>query len=229
MLPPLIRGEHKACFAVTEPDAGLDTTALKTKAERHGDGYVVTGQKIWISTAQVADKVLLLARTTPRDEVKRTTDGLSLFYTDLDRSRVEVRKIDKMGRHAVDSNKLFIDGLAVPADDLHRRGRQRLPIDPPRPESGAHPDRRRSGRHRPRGAARAAKYASERVVFGRPIGQNQGIQHPLAKCWMALEAADLMAMKAAALYDAGAAMRRRGQRGEISRRGGGVSRPARPR
>src|ERR1700719_1992534 len=90
MLPPLIRGEHKACFAVTEPDAGLNTTQIKTRAERVGDRYVISGQKIWISTAQVAHKALILARTTPLDRIRRKTDGLSLFYTDLDRSRVEV-------------------------------------------------------------------------------------------------------------------------------------------
>jgi acyl-CoA dehydrogenase len=113
MLPPLIRGEEKACFAVTEPDAGLDTGRITTRAERRGSRYVLTGQKIWTSTAQVADRVLILARTTPADRVARRTDGLSLFYAPLDRSRVEVREIPKMGRHAVDSNALFLDGLEV--------------------------------------------------------------------------------------------------------------------
>src|SRR6476661_4479902 len=117
MLPPLIAGKDKACFAVTEPDAGLDTTAIKVRAERRGDHYVLSGQKIWISTAQVANKILILARTTPIDQVKRKTQGLSLFYTDLDRSRVTIRTIDKMGRHAVDSNEMFFDGMTVPADD----------------------------------------------------------------------------------------------------------------
>jgi acyl-CoA dehydrogenase len=204
MLPPLIRGEHKTCFAVTEPDAGLDTTRIKVKAERHGDSFVITGQKIWISTAQVAHKIMLLVRTTPREEVKRKTDGLSLFYTDLDRSRIEIRKIEKMGRHAVDSNMLFFDRLVVPAADLigdEGNGfRQIL--------HGMNPERiliaaEAIGLGRA-ALRRAANYAKERVVFERPIGQNQGIAHPLAKCWMALEAADLMAMKAAALYDAGA-------------------------
>ncbi len=204
MLPPLIRGEHKTCFAVTEPDAGLDTTRIKTKAERRGDSYVISGQKIWISTAQVAHKMMILVRTTPREEVKRKTDGLSLFYTDLDRSRVEIRKIDKMGRHAVDFNMLFFDRLVVPAADLigeEGNGfRQIL--------HGMNPERiliaaEAVGLGRA-ALRRAANYAKERVVFDRPIGQNQGIAHPLAKCWMALEAADLMAMKAATLYDAGA-------------------------
>lgn len=203
MLPPLIRGEQKACFAVTEPDAGLNTARIKTRAVRHGDRYVISGSKIWISTAQVADKALILARTTPYEEVERKTDGLSLFYTDLDRRHVEIRGIPKMGRHAVDSNMLFFDGLAVPADDLiGREGdgfRQIL--------HGLNPERILIAAEAVgigRAALRkASDYARTRVVFDRPIGQNQGIQHPLARCWMTLEAADLMVMKAASLYDRG--------------------------
>jgi acyl-CoA dehydrogenase len=203
-LPPLIRGEDTACFAVTEPDAGLNTTRIKTRAERSGDSYIVTGAKIWISTAQVANKMLLLARTTPLEDVRHKTDGLSLFYTDLDRNRVEIRKIDKMGRHAVDSNMLFLDRLAVPASDLigvEGNGfRQIL--------HGMNPERiliaaEAVGLGRA-ALRRAAQYARERIVFDRPIGMNQGIQHPLARRWMELEAADLMAMKAATLYDSGA-------------------------
>src|SRR5208282_4541672 len=117
MLPSLIAGKERACFAVTEPNTGLDTTHLKTRAVRKGDRYVVDGQKVWISSAQVAEKILLLARTTPLEDVKSRTDGLSLFYTDLDRARVEVREIEKMGRKAVDSNQLFIDGLEIPVRD----------------------------------------------------------------------------------------------------------------
>jgi acyl-CoA dehydrogenase len=203
MLPPLIAGKDKACFAVTEPDAGLDTTALKLRAERRGNEYVLTGQKIWISTAQVANKILILARTTPLDEVKRRAEGLSLFYTDLDRGRVTVRVIDKMGRHAVDSNEMFFDGMVVPAADrigeegqgfrsiLHGMNPERVLIAAEAVGIGRAALRR------------AAAYARERVVFRRPIGQNQGIAHPLARCWMELEAADLMVMKAAALYDRG--------------------------
>src|ERR1700730_15294503 len=116
MLPPLVAGKDKACFAVTEPDAGLDTLNLKTKAVREGDIYLVSGQKIWISTAQVAHKMLILARTAPADAAKKT-GGLSLFYTDLDRRFVEVREIEKMGRKAVDSNQLFLDKLPVPVAD----------------------------------------------------------------------------------------------------------------
>jgi acyl-CoA dehydrogenase len=202
-LPPLIAGDEKACFAVTEPDAGLNTTQLKTRADRKGDRYVVSGAKVWISTAQVAEKMLLLARTTPLEEVKKPTQGLSLFYTDLDRRFVEVREIEKMGRKAVDSNQLFIDGLEVPEDDrigeegrgfeyiLHGMNPERILIAAEAIGLGKAALRR------------ATQYAKERVVFNRPIGKNQAIQHPLAECWMALEAANLMVFKAASLYDAG--------------------------
>jgi acyl-CoA dehydrogenase len=203
MLPPLVAGRDKACFAVTEPNAGLDTLNLKTRAERAGNGYVVSGQKIWISTAQVATKVLLLARTTPADRVAKRTDGLSLFYTDLDRRYVDVREIEKMGRKAVDSNELFIDGLPVPLDDrigeegkgfeliLHGMNPERILIGAEAVGLGR------------AALAKAVGYAGQREVFGRPIGRNQAIQHPLAACWMELEAANLMAFRAAALYDAG--------------------------
>ena len=202
-LPPLIKGEEKACFAVTEPDAGLDTTKLKTRAVRDGNRYLVHGQKIWISTAQVAERVLLLARTTPIEQVKKPTQGLSLFYTALDKRYVEAREIDKMGRKAVDSNQLFFDGLPVPVEDRigeEGRGFEYIlhGMNPERILIGA--EAIGTGRA---ALQRAAKYAKERIVFNRPIGQNQAIQHPLAKCWMALEAANLMAMKAAHLYDAG--------------------------
>ncbi len=203
MLPSLIRGECKACFAVTEPDAGLDTARILTKAERRGNDYVITGQKIWISTAQVACKMLILARTTAYDQVARKTDGMTLFYTDLDHSHVEVRAIPKMGRHSVDSNMLFIDGLHVPeADRIGAEGEGFRVI-----LHGLNPERiliasEAVGIGRA-ALRRAATYANERVVFGQKIGRNQGVQHPLAKSWMQLEAAHLMAMHAAALYDAG--------------------------
>ncbi|MGE5512514.1 MAG: acyl-CoA dehydrogenase family protein [Bacteroidota bacterium] len=202
-LPPLISGAEKSCFAVTEPNVGLDTTRLKTRAVREGNRYRIDGRKIWISTAQVADRVLLLARTTPREEVKRATEGLSLFYTALDRKYVEVREIDKMGRKAVDSNELFIDGLPVPLEDrigeegrgfeyiLHGMNPERILIAAEAVGIGRC------------AISRAAQYAKDRVVFGRPIGQNQAIQHPLARCWMNLEAANLMVFKAAWLYDKG--------------------------
>jgi acyl-CoA dehydrogenase len=203
-LPPLIAGTEKACFAVTEPDAGLDTTRLKTQAVRQPNGsYLLHGRKIWISTAQVADRMLILTRTTPLDQVKKPTQGLTLFYTPLDRSKVEVREIHKLGRAAVDSNMLFIDGLEVPEEDrigeegrgfeyiLHGLNPERILIAAEAIGIG-------------RAALRiASQYAQERVVFGRPIGQNQGVAHPLARAWANLEAADLMMLKAATLYDAG--------------------------
>jgi acyl-CoA dehydrogenase len=203
MLPPLIAGKERACFAVTEPNTGLDTTQLKTRAERRGDRYVVNGQKVWISTAQVAEKALILARTTPLEEVRRRTEGLSLFYTTLDRSRVEVREIEKMGRKAVDSNQVFFDNLEVPEEDrigeegkgfeyiLHGLNPERILIASEAVGLGFV------------ALNRAAQYAKERVVFGRPIGKNQAIQHPLAECWMELEAARLMILNAAWRYDRG--------------------------
>lgn len=202
-LPPLIEGKQKACFAVTEPDAGLDTTRISTRAVRDGDHYLVAGAKIWISTAQVARKMLLLARTTPLDQVDKPTRGLSLFYTDLDRARIEVREIPKMGRGAVDSNQLFIDALRVPlADRVGEEGRGFEYI-----LSGFNPERMLIAAEAVGlgtvALERAAKYARERIVFGRPIGQNQGVQHPLAQSWMQLEAARLMVYRAASLFDAG--------------------------
>jgi acyl-CoA dehydrogenase len=203
MLAPLIAGNDKACFAVTEPNAGLDTLKLKTKAVRDGERYLLSGQKIWISTAQVATKMLILARTTPLELVSRRTEGLSLFYTDLDRRYIDVREIPKMGRSAVDSNELFIDQLPVPvADRIGEEGKGFEYI-----LHGMNPERILIGAEAVgigRAALRkAASYAKERIVFDRPIGQNQAIQHPLAACWMQLEAANLMAFKAASLYDAG--------------------------
>ena len=202
MLPPLVVGKDKACFAVTEPNVGLDTLKLRTKAVLTGEHYMLTGQKIWISTAQVANKMLILARTTPLEQVERRTEGLSLFYTDLDRRYVDVREIPKMGRSAVDSNELFIDALPVPvADRIGEEGRGFAYI-----LHGMNPERILIGAEGiglGRAALRkAASYAKERIVFDRPIGENQAIQHPLAACWMALEAANLMAFKAASLYDA---------------------------
>jgi acyl-CoA dehydrogenase len=203
MLPPLIEGRERACFAVTEPNTGLDTTQLRTRAERKGDRYVISGQKVWISTAQVAEKILILARTTPLEGVKKRSEGLSLFYTTLDRSRVEVREIDKMGRKAVDSNQVFFDGLEVPEEDrigeegrgfeyiLHGLNPERILIAAEALGLGLC------------ALERASAYARERKVFGRPIGQNQGIQHPLAENWMQLEAARLMTMSAAWHYDTG--------------------------
>jgi len=202
-LPPLIRGEQKACFAVTEPDAGLNTAKIATSARRDGDRYILRGRKIWISTAQVAEKMLILART--KESGDKATDGLSLFYTALDRRFIEAREIDKMGRKSVDSNLLFIEDLPVAAAD--RIGEEGKGFDCIL--HGLNPERiliaaEAIGLGRA-ALRRAVAYAKERVVFDRPIGQNQAIQHPLAHCWMELEAANLMVFKAATLYDRGEA------------------------
>ena len=201
MLPPVISRQDIACFGVTEPNTGLDTTRLKTKAVRKGDHYVVHGQKTWMSTAQVANKVLLIARTADEGETARPMDGLTLFYTDLDRSKVEIREIEKMGRKCVDSNQVFIDGLEIPVENrIGDEGKGfRYLLD------GINPERiliaaGLIGLGR-RALKRATDYANDRVVFGRPIGQNQAIQHPLAQSWAELEAANLMAFRAAQLYD----------------------------
>lgn len=202
-LPPIASGEEKACFGVTEPTTGLDTTRLKTRAVRQGDRYLVTGQKVWISTAQVADRILLLARTRPIEETPNPADGISLFYTRLDRSRASVREIEKMGRKAVDSNEVFFDDYEVPAEDLigeEGKGFRYM-------LHGLNPERillaaEAVGLGRA-ALRRATDYAKERVVFGRPIGQNQAVQHPLAQDWMALEAAWLMTLNAASRYDTG--------------------------
>ncbi|MBI5910435.1 MAG: acyl-CoA/acyl-ACP dehydrogenase [Betaproteobacteria bacterium] len=203
ILPPLIEGKVKAAFAVTEPNTGLDTLKLKTRAVREGDRYILNGRKVWITTAQVAEKMLILARTAAVDRVKHPTDGLSLFYTDIDRRYITVREIEKMGRKAVDSNELFIDDLPVPVEDrigeegkgfhciLHGMNPERILIAAGLVGIGRV------------ALKRAARYAKERVVFDRPIGMNQGVQHPLAENWMELEAANLMAFKAASLYDLG--------------------------
>ena len=202
-LPPMIAGKEKACFAVTEPNAGLDTARLQTTAKLNSDHYVMSGAKVWISTAQVAEKMLILARTTLIEASAKPTQGLSLFYTDLDRRYVEVREIPKMGRAAVDSNHLFIDALPVPiADRIGDEGRGFEYL-----LHGLNPERVLVGAEAigigQAALQRAAAYAKQRIVFGRPIGQNQAIQHPLAQCWMELQAANLMMLKAAALYDAG--------------------------
>ncbi len=203
MLPPVLRGEERACFAVTEPDAGLNISALATFAKRTNTGYVINGKKVWTSTAQIADKMLILVRTTPRDECTKPTDGMSLFYTKLDRDCIDVREIEKMGRKAVDSNERFIDDREVPEEDrigeegqgfryiLHGFNPERVLIAAECVGLGQ------------LALAKATNYANERVVFDRPIGMNQSIQHPLALDWMNLEAAFLMAMKAASLYDQG--------------------------
>ena len=201
-VPRLIAGDDQVCFGFTEPDAGLNSTRIKTFAQKVDDGYLVHGQKVWTSTAQVANKIMLLTRTTRYEEARKPTDGITIFYTDLDRAKIEVRRIPKMGRKAVDSNSIFIDGLFIPDEDrIGEEGKGfSYILDSLNPERvligveaiGIGQD----------ALGRASKYARERIVFDRPIGQNQGIQHPLAERWMYLESAYLMAMRAAALYDA---------------------------
>ena len=200
-IPRLVQGLDQVAFGFTEPDAGLNTTAIKTFAHKVGGGYRVRGQKVWTSTAQVASKIMLLTRTTKLEDCKRPTDGITIFYTDLDRSKIEVRRIPKMGRKAVDSNAIFIDGLFIPESDrigeegkgfgyiLHSLNPERLLVAAEAIAIGQDALRR------------ATQYARERIVFDRAIGQNQGIQHPLAERWMALEAAWTMVMKGAWLYD----------------------------
>lgn len=202
-VPRLVAGQDKCCFGVTEPDAGLNTTHIKTFAKKVDGGYLVNGQKVWTSTGQVASKIMLLARTTRLEDCKRPTDGISVFYTDVDRSKMEIKRIPKMGRKAVDSNAVFIDNLFIPDEDLigqegkgfgyilHSLNPERVLIAIE--AIGVGQDALR----------RATRYAQERVVFDRPIGMNQGIQHPLAENWMNLEAAYTIAMKAAWLYDNG--------------------------
>lgn len=200
-VPSLVEGKDQCCFGFTEPDAGLNTTAIKTFAEKVPGGYIVHGQKVWTSTAQVANKIMLLTRTTKLEDCKKPTDGITIFYTDLDRSKIEVRKIPKMGRKAVDSNAIFIDGLFIPESDrigeegkgfsyiLHSLNPERLLVASEAIAIGQDALRR------------GTQYARDRVVFNRPIGQNQGIQHPLAERWMDLEAAWNMVLKGAWLYD----------------------------
>jgi acyl-CoA dehydrogenase len=203
MITPMAQGREKACFAVTEPNTGLNTTRLKLRAEKTGDKYVVNGQKVWISTAQVADNILLLARTTPLDEVEKPTFGLSLFYTPFDHDRIQVHEIEKMGRKAVDSNELFFEDFEIPATDLigeEGRGFEYI-------LHGMNPERILIAAEAVGlgmiAVKKATDYAKERIVFDRPIGQNQAIQHPLAKCWAELEAAWLMVLSAAWQYDQG--------------------------
>ena len=204
-IPRLISGEDQCCFGFTEPNAGLNTTQITTFARKVDGGYIVNGQKIWTSTGQVANKIMLLARTRKLEDCAKPTDGISIFYTDMDRSKIEVTRIPKMGRKSVDSNSTFIDGLFVPDSDLigeegkgfsyilHSLNPERVLIAVEAIGIGQDALRR------------ATKYAREREVFGRQIGQNQSIQHPLAENWMYLESAYTMAMKAAWLYDNGLA------------------------
>jgi acyl-CoA dehydrogenase len=202
-LPRIVNGDLHVCFGVTEPGAGVDTSRITTFAKRDGDGYVVNGRKVWISKALESEKILLLTRTTPYDQVAKKTDGMTLFLTDLDRAHVDIRPIPKMGRNAVSSNELFIDDLRVPVEDrVGEEGKGFTYII-----DGLNPERmliaaEALGIGRV-ALDRAVKYANERVVFNRPIGMNQGIQFPLADSLARLDAAELVLRKATWLYDKG--------------------------
>ena len=204
-LPGIAGGELRLqAFGVTEPTSGTDTTRLQTMAVRRGDRYVVNGQKVWISRAEHSDLMLLLARTTPLAEVRRKTDGLSVFLVDL-RTAVgnglTIRRVRTMMNHA--TTELFFDDLEVPAANrIGEEGRGfRYLLD------GLNAERILiaaecvgDGRWF---IERAVRYANERVVFDRPIGKNQGVQFPLARAYVNVESADLMRIKAATLFDAG--------------------------
>ncbi|MET4165777.1 MULTISPECIES: acyl-CoA dehydrogenase family protein [Gordonia] len=202
-LPRIVNGDLHVCFGVTEPGAGLDTTKITTFARREGDKYIVNGRKVWISKAVESEKILLLTRTQKLDESPRKTDGMTLFLTDLDRDKVDIRPIKKMGRNAVTSNELFIDGLEIPVED--RVGEEgegfKYILD------GLNPERMLVAAEAlgiGRAAMRAAvRYGNDREVFGRPIGKNQGIQFPLADSLARLDAAELVLRKATWLYDNG--------------------------
>ncbi len=203
MLPPLMQGKDMICFAVTEPDTGLEILKLNTRAVRDKDHYIISGRKTWISSAQVADRMLVLARTTPLADVKQPTEGLTLFHAAFDRKHITAEVIEKMGHGAVDSNLVTINDLPVPVSDrigdegkgyetiLYGLNAERILI-----AAGAIGIGKAA-------LARAATYARQRVVFDRPIGKNQSIQHPLAECWMEMQAANLMVFRAASLYDEG--------------------------
>jgi len=204
-LPRIASGDLHVCFGVTEPEAGLDTTSITTFARRSGNDYVVNGRKVWISKAVESEKILLLTRTARLEDSPNKTDGLTLFFTDIDRARMDIRPIKKMGRNAITSNEIFIDDLRIPAE--HRVGEEgqgfRYLLD------GLNPERcliaaeaLGIGRVSLR---RAVRYGNERVVFGRPIGMNQGLQFPLADSLARLDAAELMLRKATWLYDNGQA------------------------
>jgi acyl-CoA dehydrogenase len=200
-LPDILSGKTHVSFAVTEPDAGTNTTEISTFAKREGDHYVISGRKVFITKARESQKMLLLTRTTPVDQVKKKTDGMTLFFADIDRDAVEVRELHKCGRPAVDTNMLFIDNLRVPLEDrVGEEGRGFHYI-----LDGINPERilvaaEAIGMGK-RALERAVRYAKERVVFHRPIGMNQGIQFPLADSAAKLETAELMVYKAASLYD----------------------------
>ena len=204
LLSNIVSGKWRVCFGVTEPTTGLDTLKLKTRAVRDGDDYIISGQKIWTTNAQKAEKMVLLARTTALEDVKKPSEGLSMFFIDIsDKSApgLDVRKIKKMGGRAVDANEVFFDNYRIPGDTLIGKEGQGFKII----LHGMNAERAIvAGEALGLGYAalkRATAYARDRVVFGRPIGQNQGIAHPLAAAFMHLEAAKLATYHAARLYD----------------------------
>ena len=204
-LPRIARGELRLqAFGVTEPSTGSDTTALKTRAERRGNGYVVNGQKVWTSRAAHSDLMLLLARTTPREQVTKRTDGLSVFLIDLNeaqRNGCTISPIDAMVNH--NTTEVFFDDVPIPGDSLiGEEGKGfRYILDGMNAERCLTASEAiGNGRYF---IERAVNYARERQVFGRPIGQNQGIQFPIAHGFAHLEAAELMVRKATVLFDAG--------------------------
>ncbi len=200
-LPKIASGDMKLGFSITEPDAGTDTTRIATQAVREGDEYVISGKKVWSSNLKHADRTLILVRTEPYEAVERKTLGMSLFLLDLKSEGITIREIEKLGRHSVDSNELFLDNVRVPASDLvgeEGNGFYHL-------LSGLNPERLLVAAEAV-GIGRAGldlgvRYAKERIVFDRPIGQNQGIQFPLADAYTKLEVAFLMVMKGAWLFD----------------------------
>lgn len=202
VLPAIAEGKLHVCFGVTEPDAGTDTSRVTTFARRDRDSFVITGRKVWISKADMADKMLLLARTTARNDAA-STRGLSLFLVDMDRDHIHCRPIPKMGRNAVSSNEVLIDELRVPTTAMvgNENDGFRCLLDALNPE-------RILLAHEAVGIGRialetATRYAKERYVFGRPIGQNQGISFQLAESRVRLDSARLIARLAAWLYDEG--------------------------
>ncbi len=199
-LPKLATGDLLMAFGVSEPTAGFDTSRIATRAKRIDGGWLVNGQKVWTTNAQNAQKILLLARTEPRNE-ENPLAGMTLFFTDLDRDRIAVHEIEKLGRSCIDSNEIFIDDLEIPDEDVVGEVGKgfRYLLD------GLNPERIVVGLEQVglgRGALEiATKYAKERIVFDRPIGKNQAIAHPLADSWIRLEAAEMVAMNAAQLFD----------------------------
>jgi alkylation response protein AidB-like acyl-CoA dehydrogenase len=200
-LPELASGRMMMCFAVTEPDCGVDISRIRTRAERKDGRWVINGRKVWISNAQNAHRMILLTRTSPRDDA-RPFDGLTLFFTEIDRKRVQITPIDKLGRNTIDSNELLIENLEARDEDVIGevgKGFNYL-LDGLNPE-------RIAVAFAQIGTGRAAlnkavQYAKERIVFDRPIGQNQAVAHPLADSWIRLEAAEMMTARAAELFDA---------------------------